>query len=152
MLARLDTTGLALTVLSLLLSVVPALDQRETVWSEWIAKKLHGEPEAAFDDDRGAGRVDVLTARHAIEVEWAKAPKGPESLTQASRYAKAFDREPVVVFLVRGEDSGHIAELAIVRAVRQFGQELSPPVRVLWIDCRRPDLEKLKRELRDVRE
>lgn len=131
--------------LLLLIALTPQVGDKETAWSGWIAEQLDATAEARFNDHDGAGRVDVLTKRHAIEVEWAKAPKAPESLTQASRYGEAFELEPVVIFLTgRGND---VAERAIAATTAQFGKQLDPPVRVLWIDVRDPDVERLKRQL-----
>ncbi len=123
----------------------PRVDDTEPVWSKWLAAELRAIPEASFRDEQGRGRVDVLTDKHAIEVEWALTTKGPEALDQASRYAAHFEREPVVVFLVgRGVTS---SQRAIASTVWKFGREMDPPIRVLTLDVRDPDIEALRERL-----
>ena len=130
----------------LLVMVMPSPSDTEPKWSNWIAEQLHAEAEAGFTDEAGRGRVDVLTDKLAIEVEWPKTTKATESLRQASRYAKAFDREPAVIFLIGRGDRA--VEKAIVSTVRQFGKEMEPPVnKVIWMDIDDPHIARVKRLL-----
>lgn len=135
------TLLLTLALVSIALALPPRLSDTELAWSKWLATQLQGEAEVTYD----GGRVDILTKTAAIEVEWAKAPNGPESLEQATRYGRAFDRQPVVIFLIgRGNP---VAEKAIAATVGQFGKQCEPPVRVITFDVRDPDLERLRRML-----
>ena len=126
----------------------PAIDAHEPVWSGWLAQQINGEAEARFVDDAGKGRVDILTDRFAIEVEW---PKAPESLEQASRHGRAFDRQPVVVYLVgRGNRT---VEKAIAATTLQFGRRwMQPEVVVLWLDMTAAEksVEKLRERLEKI--
>ena len=129
----------------------PAIDAHEPVWSGWLAEQLGGNAEATFEDDAGRGRVDIVTDRVAIEVEWPKTPKAPESLEQASRYGRAFDRKPVVIYLIgRGNRT---VEKAIAATTLQFGKQwMEPRVAVLWFDLRDPEksVEKLRERLAEI--
>lgn len=135
--------ALALLTLAATCHAQPTPDAHEVAWSGWIAEQLDGEAEAGFTDTAGRGRVDVLTDQWAIEVEWPKTPKAPESLDQASRYGEAFDRTPVVIYLVgRGNRT---AEKAIAATTLQFGKRRTPRVVVVWMDINKPDVPRVKR-------
>ncbi len=78
----------------------PKPHEPEPVWSRWIAYLLGGVPEVRTFD---GSRVDVLTERYAIEVDWVKNWKtGP---AQAVLYGAQLGREPAVILLTRGKPS-----------------------------------------------
>jgi len=74
----------------------PQPSDRETVWSAYLAQESGGIAEARTPD---GSRCDILTDTEAIEVEWAS--KWEESIGQAVFYSIAFDREPVVLLLIK---------------------------------------------------
>lgn len=90
---------LLLAAASLLCAVLPcavpaAAD--ELAECRRLAPKYEAEAEARLWD---ATRVDLLSDRYAIEVDWA--PKWAEAIGQALYYAEVTGREPAVLLLVR---------------------------------------------------
>lgn len=71
----------------------------EPYYSAIIARATRGQAEYRLADGR---RVDVLTERWAIEVEWAH--KWPEAIGQATSYALATGRSPCVYLLYTGPE------------------------------------------------
>lgn len=121
----------------------PGVRDIETAWSGWIAEQVGGQAEVPHAT---AGRVDVLTDKLAIEVEWPKTRKGPESIEQSRRYAAAFNKRPAVIFLI-GRSNSTVAEKAIAATVKEFGKVNGPIVRVYWLDVRDPDIPKLMQQM-----
>ena len=97
----------------------PGPTDRETTWSRWLAQELRGEAEARTFD---GSRCDVLTATHAIEVEWVK--KWQEAVGQCLLYAAAFNRKPKIILLTRGKDTEEIYYLRALAVCNKGGIEL----------------------------
>lgn len=68
----------------------------EAIWSTWVAEQVNGIAESRTPD---GARIDVLSATHAIEVEWCSA-KVYESVGQALYYQAASNRPGAVVLLM----------------------------------------------------
>lgn len=75
--------------------LLPPLKLSELKWSSRLARLFEGRTEVRLWD---GSRVDIVTAVHAIEVEWAQ--KWPESFGQVGWYAINTAKIPVVILLV----------------------------------------------------
>ncbi len=69
------------------------LESEETAWSKELATLIEGEAEAPV----AGGRVDVLTAQYAVEVE--RAGKWHQGIGQALHYAGETGRRPVLAVI-----------------------------------------------------
>lgn len=79
----------------------PEIAAGELAWSRWLAAELTGDAEYQTFSQR---RVDVLTDRLAIEVEWCVGHKAHECVRQARYYAVATGKPGAIVLLVgRGD-------------------------------------------------
>jgi hypothetical protein len=92
--------SVAQTLSVILCLAVPAVEQGETAWSQYVAELLGGEAEARMPD---GSRVDVLTGDLAIEVEWCKSGKVYEAVGQAGYYQATANRRGCVVLLMGRE-------------------------------------------------
>jgi len=100
----------------------PQPSDRETIWSAYLAQESGGIAEARTPD---GSRCDILTDTEAIEVEWAS--KWEESIGQAVLYSIAFDREPVVLLLIKdpvAERDDYLRCLAVCSAIRVNGRRI----------------------------
>lgn len=79
----------------------------EPVWSAALAELLGGEAEYRLPDRT---RVDVLTERYAVEVDWVG--KFEEGIGQSLRYSHATGKEPVVALGLKGNWSVEELETA----------------------------------------
>lgn len=85
---------------------------RESYWSEALSTRLQGSAEYQVEH----GRVDVLTADLAIEVDWFK--KFHEGIGQALHYSMETGKQPAVALIVKpGEiplDAQMASKLALI--------------------------------------
>ncbi len=84
----------------------------EVRWSEWIATNRVSELQAVESRLPDGSRIDILTADHAIEVEWAR--KWPEAIGQSVFYALATDRQPAIWLLKKRADDEHYLRCLMV--------------------------------------
>lgn len=118
--------------LALLLLITP-LHGKETLPERWyqqqVAAKLGGKMEAKVDN----GRVDVLTATHAIEVEFA--PKWKQSVGQSLWYSLQTNKPAAVVLIITDEkrDRPHVIRLGSLIENKKLPIKL-----MLWPDDFRP--------------
>jgi hypothetical protein len=77
---------------------IPLSAQQESWYIEEIAKYLNGQTEVPVEN----GRIDIVTATHAIEVERASSWK--HSIGQSLWYAQQKNLSPGIVLLVLDED------------------------------------------------
>ena len=77
------------------------LDQtgHETYWSDALSTHFRGSTEQGVTH----GRVDVLTADFAIEVDWFK--KFHEGIGQALHYAMESGKQPAVALIVKPDEA-----------------------------------------------
>jgi hypothetical protein len=79
---------------------------------ERLAPKYDAEVEVILWDRT---RVDLLTPKYAIEVDWAR--KWAEAIGQATWYGIVTDRQPAVLLLARpGKDDRHLFRATAVCA------------------------------------
>ena len=97
----------------------PKRNDRETVWSKWLATQMGGIPEYILPDRT---RVDILTPTLAIEVDWIK--KWPQAIGQAVYYGLMTDRQPAILLLLRGKDH----ELMYLDRAKMAADNLKIPV------------------------
>lgn len=71
----------------------------EPVWSKSLADLIGGEAEYRLRD---RSRVDVLTSKYAIEVDWLD--KWHQGIGQALHYSYLSGKEPVVAIGIKEED------------------------------------------------
>ncbi|WP_239488832.1 hypothetical protein [Luteitalea sp. TBR-22] len=83
-------TALLLPTLELCVSV----DDLEARWSKALAKELRGEQEFQIE----GGRIDVVTPRFAIEVDFLR--KWHEGIGQALHYASSTGKLPMVALIL----------------------------------------------------
>ena len=102
-----------------------ALDKtnREAYWSDALSTRLRGTAEHQVEH----GRVDVLTADLAIEVDWFK--KYHEGIGQALHYAMETGKQPAVALIVKPAEAPLDAQMAsklrlIERLTAQHGIHL----------------------------
>ena len=70
-----------------------------------LAPKYGADPDKDIEVRQWDGtRVDILTPKFAIEVDWAKSGKHFEAIGQALYYAIVTDRRPGIILLRRGSD------------------------------------------------
>lgn len=82
---------------------IPTPLDRETTWSQWIAKQKGGHAEVRTFC---GARCDVLTEEYAFEVEWVK--KYKEAPGQALLYAALLHRKPGIILLSRNSPMDRI--------------------------------------------
>ena len=89
-----------------LITAFGATAQTEAEYIAAMARALGGRTEAAVDN----GRVDILTATHAIEVE--RAGKWKNSIGQALWYALQTNKQPGIILILDGaQDYKHFQRL-----------------------------------------
>lgn len=114
--------------------LIPPPSGGEIMWSRWLAQELDAEAEHQTYNQR---RVDVLTSRRAIEVEWCKRSKVAECVRQARYYGVATGRPSAIVLLVgRGsyEEERVVYDLVVEEAAR------SGVMAVSVLDVREPNV------------
>lgn len=87
---------------------VESKKKRHESWyrDHWV-KKHGGEAEVTLPD---GSRCDILTATHAIEVDWA--PKWAEAVGQSLWYSFQTNKQPGIVLIVRTDnDQKHLLRL-----------------------------------------
>ena len=70
----------------------------ENDYSDVLADRLNGQREVRLWDDV---RVDILTDKYAIEVDWAA--KWPEAIGQSLYYAILTKKEPMIILLIKDD-------------------------------------------------
>lgn len=125
----LDAGTDAATLLGALDLCVPE-SAREAEWIAATASRLSGQPEVSIPN----GRVDIVTDRFAIEIDWAA--KWHEGIGQSLHYADATGRRAALGLIVdgNGEDGG--AALRHVRAADDVAS--SRGIRVFMLRRRCP--------------
>ena len=73
----------------------------EPVWSGALAEHIGGEPEFVLRD---RSRVDVLTEKWAIEVDWLAGGKWHQGIGQALHYAELSGKSPVLAIGIKSKD------------------------------------------------
>lgn len=112
----------------------PAPDSNELAWSQWLAAELESDAEHVLFSGK---RVDVLTSRLAIEVEWCDRKKVSEAVEQATFYGVATGR-PGAIVLLTGRGDHRVERVTynlVVEAAARAGVRA-----VSIIDVRDPDL------------
>jgi len=80
------------------LALQPRRTDREAFWSAALALVLNAEQEVRIKH----GRIDVLSASYAIEVDWFD--KWHEGLGQAQHYSFASGKAPAVALILKPEE------------------------------------------------
>ncbi|MCA8928175.1 MAG: hypothetical protein KDC18_08895 [Alphaproteobacteria bacterium] len=114
-----------------LIPLHPRGTHREADWSDALAEALHGRTEVRI----AHGRVDVVSASYAIEVDWFD--KWHEGLGQAQHYGLATGKAPAVALILKPDewplDERTLSKLAVIREVTNalgvevFLLRLAPP-------------------------
>jgi len=126
-------------------AVKPDLDAGEVKWAKHIARKLDTikKPDYTLFDK---SRVDLLTTKEAIEVDWAH--KWTEAIGQSKHYSvHTDDRQPVVLLLIPDSSDVRKGRRAYTKADRDkeigyylkaiaAGQSQTPKVKVWVYDLR----------------
>jgi hypothetical protein len=93
----------------------PAGTRLEADWADALAEALHGQQEVRIEH----GRIDVLSASYAIEVDWFA--KWHEGLGQAAHYSVATGKAPAVALILKPAEwplSAHtLSKLAVIQEV-----------------------------------
>ena len=76
-----------------------SVTDHEPVWSKSLADLIGGEAEYRLRD---RSRVDVLTSKYAIEVDWLD--KYHEGVGQALHYSYLTGKDPVIALGIKEED------------------------------------------------
>ena len=79
---------------------------KEKYYQTKLCKKLHGKMEYRLSDKT---RIDCLTDKYAIEVDWAK--KWAEGIGQSLYYAQMTGKNPAVGLIVGSKDKRYLKRL-----------------------------------------
>jgi len=88
-------------LLLFLLSAIPGFAQKQKMseadYSDKIQTLIGGQREFSVT----SGRVDILTSKYAIEVEWAN--KWKDAIGQSLWYGVQTNKKPVIILIMRRE-------------------------------------------------
>ncbi len=119
-LAETEVYGLIDTGVSVvfpLIPLTPAGTRLEADWADALAAALAAQQEVRIKH----GRIDVLSASYAIEVDWFR--KWHEGLGQAQHYSIATGKAPAVALILKPDewplDAHTLSKLAVIREVAQ---------------------------------
>jgi hypothetical protein len=107
-------------LLSLLLAFPLFGKQSERYYQEKFAREIGGQVEVVMKDGT---RCDILTATHAIEVDFAR--KWAEAIGQSLNYSMLTDRKAGVVLILENEsDEKHLKRLETIIASKELDIEV----------------------------
>ena len=95
--------------------------QSERYYQEKFAREIGGQVEVVMKDGT---RCDILTATHAIEVDFAK--KWAEAIGQSLHYAMHTGKRPAVALIVLSpSDNKYVERVRKISAIRAWNNDLS---------------------------
>lgn len=94
-------------------------ERNELTLAQSLANEMQGDAEYLLEDGT---RVDILTATHAIEVDWA--PKWAESIGQTLFYAEMTGKKPCVILLLNDEKKEQVYVHRLRLAIKRSGCDI----------------------------
>ena len=109
-------------LLSLLLALPLFGKQSERYYQEKFAREIGGQVEVVMKDGT---RCDILTATHAIEVDFAK--KWAEAIGQSLNYAMQTGKRPAVALIVLSpSDNKYVERVSKISEKNRLGLTIYP--------------------------
>jgi hypothetical protein len=110
----------------------PAETRQEPYWAAALTAAMHGRQEVKINH----GRIDVLSATYAIEVDWLD--KWHEGLGQALHYSIATGKAPAVALIIKpSEWPLNANDISKLNEIRMVAEKLGVEVILLRAEAER---------------